>query len=255
MQINLLQNTELHNVILGQNGLETRKGLRAVLDKEDVNSLIHDGLHEKFVFGFSAESANTGEVFHYLFSIYSKYLYQSLWDDQFNCLGIARIGKLTADLEPFSYAINYNQIVVNSRSLPYPLWGFIGGTLVKAEKQQSINPDTPSLTLFPGRVCGFADRFVWAYANQIIINDPGTEPRTICAPNAISFGGTVLDLFQAGEGGNLIIVCTDGVYHLMVLLVISSKVLFPVVLDIKVLVATMLPLQEVLLLVYLWMVL
>lgn len=214
MQINLLQNTELHNVILGQNGLETRKGLRAVLDKEDVNSLIHDGLHEKFVFGFSAESANTGEVFHYLFSIYNKYLYQSLWDDQFNCLGIARIGKLTADLEPFSYAINYNQIVVNSRSLPYPLWGFIGGTLVKAEKQQSINPDTPSLTLFPGRVCGFADRFVWAYANQIIINDPGTEPRTICAPNAISFGGTVLDLFQAGEGGNLIIVCTDGVYQI-----------------------------------------
>lgn len=214
MQINLLQNTELHNVILGQTGLETRKGLRAVLDKEDVGSLNHSGLHEKFVFGFSAESANTGQVFHYLFSIYQKRLWQSLWDEQFNCLSLVKIAKINTDLEPFSYAINYNQIIVNSRSLPYPLWGFIGGTLVKAEKQPSINPDTPSLTLFPGRVCSFADRFVWAYANQIIINDPGTEPRTICAPNAISFGGTVLDLFQAGEGGNLIIVCTDGVYQL-----------------------------------------
>lgn len=217
MQINLLENTELHNIILGENGLESRKGLQAALRYEDIGVIMprtSAGTRTEFVFGFSVESATSGQVFHYIFSKENKKLYQSIYDEQFICLSDSYLADLNADLEPFSYAVNYNQIIVNSRSLPYPLWGFIGGTLVKAEKVDSINPDTPALTLFPGRVCSFADRFVWAYANQIIINDPGTEPRTICAPNAISFGGTVLDLFQAGQGGNLIVICTDAAYQI-----------------------------------------
>jgi len=219
MELNLLSpNVELHNVILGPDGLETRGGLYAKLNIEDVGVFTPrtaSGTQTSFVFGFSAESANTGDVFHYIFSIdSSNNLYQSIYDEQFECRAYSVVGVVNSDLEPFSYAINYNQIIVNSRSLPYPLWGFIGGSLVKAETVESINPDTPALTLFPGRVCSFADRFVWAYANQIIINDPGTEPRTITAPNAISFGGTVLDLFQSGEGGNLVVVCTDATYQL-----------------------------------------
>lgn len=219
MELNLLSpNTELHNVVIGPQGLESRKGLYSKLNIEDVGVLTPrtgDGTQTSFVFGFSVESANTGEAFHYIFSLdSSNVLYQSIYNEQFECLSYSDIGKVNADLEPFSYAVNYNQIIVNSRSLPYPLWGFVGGSLVKAEKVDSINPDTPALTLFPGRVCSFADRFVWAYANQIIINDPGTEPRTICAPNAVSFGGTVLDLFQSGEGGNLVVVCTDATYQL-----------------------------------------
>lgn len=219
MDINLLSpNVELHNVVVGNEGLETRKGFVSLLDIEDVGVATpraSAGTQEEFVFAFSCESANTGDVFHYVFSFDgSKTLYQSIYDEQFSCLAHAAIAKINSVLQPFSYAINYNQIIVNSSSLPYPLWGFIGGTLVRANKVDSINPDTPSLTLFPGRVCSFADRFVWAYANQIIVNDPGTEPRTICAPNAVSFGGTVLDLFQSGEGGNLIVVCTDATYQI-----------------------------------------
>lgn len=220
MEINLLSpQVELHNVILGPETLESRKGFVSKLDILDVGVLTPrvspGGDQTNFIFGFSCESANTGHVFHYLFSKdANNILHQSVYDEEFNCLAFVEVGPLTTDLEPFSYAINYNQIVVNSSSMPFPLWGFIGGTLVRADKQPSINPDTPALTLFPGRVCSFADRFVWAYENQIIVNDPGTEPRTICAPNAVSFGGTILDLFQSGEGGNLIVVCTDATYQI-----------------------------------------
>lgn len=217
MEINFKNpDTEFHNVVDGPFGLQTRSGAVVELHIKDIgmpNPRVLPSTELKILYGFSTESANSGEVFHYLFTK-DQYGVLNSWvyDGQFICRGYSSVGVLTADLEPMSVAINYNQIVVNSSSMPYPLWGFIGGTLTKAEKVDSINPDTPALTLFPGRVCSFADRFVWSYANQIIFNDPGTEPRTITGNNAISFGGTVLDIFQAGQGGNLIVVCTDATY-------------------------------------------
>jgi hypothetical protein len=217
MEINLINESELHNVVSGPEGLQTRPGLKTILRVEDlgvVTPRTAAGTQTAIVSGFSCESANTGEVFHYLFSVDAVNECTGwVYSDEMECLGSYTIGQL-ASRTPFSVAINYNQIVVNSPGLPFPLWGFIGGTLVRARAVDSINPDTPDLTLFPGRVCGFADRFVWAYANQIIINDPGTEPRTICGQNTASFGGTVLDLFQAGEGGALVVVCTDATYQI-----------------------------------------
>lgn len=219
MQIDLNgQDVEYHNVVQGIRGLEVRPGFLTELIIQDIGvqtPRAASGTSTKFLYGFSIDSANSGETYHYLFTAdANSNLICSLYDSQMTCRSSFAIGKMTQDAEPFSVAINYNQIVVNSRSMPYPLWGFVGGSLVKANRVESINPDTPALTLFPGRVCGFADRFAWAYANQVIFNDPGTEPRTITAPNAISFGGTVLDLFQSGEGGNLIVVCTDATYSI-----------------------------------------
>jgi len=219
MEVNInTPETEFHNIYEGPRGLEVRPGFVTQLRVEDIGVATprsSAGTSTKIIFAFSAESANTGETFHYLFSQdSSNNLIASVYDSQFICRSSYTVGPMTADPEPFSVAINYNQIVVNSRSMPYPLWGFVGGSLVRANKVESINPDTPALTLFPGRVCSFADRFAWAYANQVIFNDPGTEPRTITAPNAISFGGTVLDLFQAGTGGALIVVCTDATYSI-----------------------------------------
>lgn len=219
MQIDLNgPDVEYHNIVEGIRGLEVRPGFLTELRVEDIGvqtPRAANGTSTKFLFGFSADSANTGESYHYLFTAdASSNLICSLYDCQMVCRSSFTVGRMTQDAEPFSVAINYNQIVVNSRSMPYPLWGFVGGSLVKANRVESINPDTPALTLFPGRVCSFADRFAWAYANQVIFNDPGTEPRTITAPNAISFGGTVLDLFQSGEGGNLIVVCTDATYSI-----------------------------------------
>lgn len=219
MEINInTPETEYHNVFEGPFGLQVRNGIVTSLRVEDIGVVTPRsaaGTSIKIVYAFSAESANSGDTYHYIFSQdASNNLIASIYDSQFICRSSYTVGKMTADAEPFSVAINYNQIVVNSRSLPYPLWGFVGSSLVKATKVESINPDTPALTLFPGRVCSFADRFAWAYANQVIFNDPGTEPRTITAPNAISFGGTVLDLFQSGEGGNLIVVCTDATYSI-----------------------------------------
>lgn len=219
MQVNIkTSESEFHNIIEGQYGLQTRNGAVVELSIKDVGvstPRTATGTQTRFVYGFSIDSANSGDTYHYLFSVdSSNVLYASLYDAQFICRGFNSVGSLTADFEPFSVAINYNQIIVNSKSMPFPLWGFVGGTLTKAIKVESINPDTPALTLFPGRVCSFADRFAWAYANQVIFNDPGTEPRTICGNNAIAFGGTVLDLFQAGEGGNLIVVCSDATYSI-----------------------------------------
>jgi hypothetical protein len=72
MEINLLSpQVELHNVILGPETLESRKGFVCKLDILDVGVLTPrflNGDQTNFVFGFSCESANTGHVFHYLFS-------------------------------------------------------------------------------------------------------------------------------------------------------------------------------------------
>jgi hypothetical protein len=222
MEINInTPEAEFHNVVDGIRGLEVRPGLYTILQITDVEGTFNanrersaDGIVNEFIFGFSIESANSGQVFHYIFTKKTSdgTVFSHIYDEQMYWMSTVSIGRIANDLEPFSVAINYNQIIVSSASIPFPLWGFIGGSLVKANKVTSINPDTPALTLYPGRVASFADRFVWAYANQISISDPGTEPRTICGPNTISFGGTVLDLFQAGEGGALIVVCTDATY-------------------------------------------
>jgi hypothetical protein len=221
IQINTNE-SEFHNVVDTIRGLEVRPGLCTILQTADLFGT-YNAAHERtangpttsFIFGFSVESANSGQVFNYLFDRAANgFVYQHIYDEQMYWMASEQLGTapILGDIEPFAVAVNYNQIIVSSASIPFPLWGFIGGTLVKAEKQPSINPDTPNLTLYPGRVASFADRFVWAYANQISFSDPGTEPRTICGPNTIAFGGTVLDMFQAGEGGSLIVVCTDATY-------------------------------------------
>jgi hypothetical protein len=219
MDIDLLSpDNEYHGVVMGPYGLQTRSGIVTTVGIDDFAGSFGTYTPDTIAAAFTAQSANTGAVYHYVYvTAKDGYANFSLWEAMLDSEMYVRGTRLVAERwtnssEPFSVAINYNQIVVNARSLPYPLWGFIGSNLIKAESKPSINPDTPALTLFPGRVCTFADRFVWAFANQIIINDPGTEPRTICAPNAISFGGTVLDVFQAGSGGNLVVVCSDATY-------------------------------------------
>jgi hypothetical protein len=118
------------------------------------------------------------------------------------------IGTCVDENAVVTHSINNNQIVVNSPGWTTPAWGFIGSTLIPANKVEAspANPDTPALDLFPGLVCSFADRTVWAYRNQIIISNPGTEPRTLTAPNSLSFNGEITDIFQSAEGD--LIVCT-----------------------------------------------
>ena len=166
MQIDLNSpKAEYHNVVEGIRGLEVRPGFLTELRIEDIGVATprsSNGTSTKFVYGFSIDSANTGETFHYLFSQdASSNLIASVYDSQMFCRSSYTIGKMTQDAEPFSVAINYNQIVINSRSMPFPLWGFIGGSLTKANKVESINPDTQALNIFTGRVCSFEDSFSW----------------------------------------------------------------------------------------------
>lgn len=169
-------------------------------------------------YGFTAQSFS-GQTYHYILGNNNAlgdgsvdvYIYDEEWVLISSALDIA---EQYDPLAVWSHAITYGQIVVNSPGISKPLWGFIGSTLIAAERVDSISPDTPALDLFPGLVCSFADRICWTFNNQVYINDPGTEPRTITTPNAIGLAGKITDLFQAGSGGELIIVTTDGVYSL-----------------------------------------
>ena len=49
--------TEFHNIFSGADGLEVRSALFSLLEASDGT---------QFIYGCSAESANTGDVFHYL---------------------------------------------------------------------------------------------------------------------------------------------------------------------------------------------
>lgn len=168
-------------------------------------------------YGVSIQSIG-GELYHYIFAndvVGSNAVNCEIYDDEWVLLSAtANVAVITDESTPWTHAAVYGQLVVNSPGLSTPLWGWIGGPLQRAVPVPSLSEDTPAITLFPGLVCQFGDRIAWAIANQVYINDPGTEPRTITTLNAIGLGGKITDIFQAGAGGELIIVTTDGVYTL-----------------------------------------
>lgn len=167
-----------------------------------------------YLYGFSVTSI-TGTQYFYDFILETDgSITAQLFDSEYTALGTESIGQLIDRSAPVSHAINYGQVVINSAGWSTPVWCYIGSTPIPAQKVESINPDTPALDLFTGQVCSFADRFVWSYRNQIIINDPGTEPRTITSPNSISFSGDICDIFQQGGTGSLIVITTVATYTL-----------------------------------------
>lgn len=199
-----LDSGEFHNVVRSAEGrLVVRDKLR-VISEDD------------YIFAFSVVAATTSEVWHYVFTRGNipapNTIYLSLYNDNFILQALVAVGTIVDPKAGISYAVNYNQVVVNSPGWSQPLWGFIGSTLIPAVKTESDQPDTPAISLFSGMVCSFADRTVWAYRNQIYINEPDTDPRCITSSFALGTSGVVTDMFQSGDGGDLIIVTTDGLF-------------------------------------------
>jgi hypothetical protein len=178
---------------------------------------INSGTGATAVYAFSIENQNTTEVMHYV--IYNNGLL-AIYDEEF-VLQFSRVisaessaGFPEAAIGSFTHAVVNNQLIINSEYLSAPIYGVVGGGVIAAVKVASINPDTSALDLLPGGVAVFGDRMVYSYFNQIFISDPGTEPRTIVAENTISFGGKVLDMFQAGPNGLFYVFTTAGLYTL-----------------------------------------
>jgi hypothetical protein len=178
---------------------------------------INSGTGATAVYAFSIENQNTTEVMHYV--IYNNGLL-AIYDEEF-VLQFSRVisaestaGFPEAAIGSFTHAVVNNQLIINSEYLSAPIYGVVGGGVIAAVKVASINPDTSALDLLPGGVAVFGDRMVYSYYNQIFISDPGTEPRTIVAENTISFGGKVLDMFQAGPNGLFYVFTTAGLYTL-----------------------------------------
>lgn len=172
---------------------------------------------QKIIYGFSLESQNTTEVWHYI--IFDSGIlvcyneeFQEIW--RLSIAAESANGLPDASIGSFTHAVSYNQFIINSEYLTGPIYGYVGGGAILASKVASINPDTTALELLPGGVATFGDRIVYSYYNQIFINDPGVDPRTIVAENAIAFEGKVLDMFQAGPQGNFYVITTESVYVL-----------------------------------------
>lgn len=169
------------------------------------------------VYAFSIENQNTTEVMHYI--IYNTGLL-SIYDEEFvlqfsaNISAESNSGFPDAAVGSFSHAVVSGQLIINSEYLSAPIYGVVGGGVIAAVKVASINPDTSAIDLLPGGVAVFGDRMVYSYFNTIFISDPGTEVRTIVAQNTISFGGKVLDMFQAGPNGLFYVITTVGLYTL-----------------------------------------
>lgn len=198
-------------MIVTSQGLQTREGFY-------FPEQLSGGYVDAVLYAFSIRS-NTGSFYYYVFTKESTLttvdaITCRVYDQDWQILTETTVGQIIDSTLPVTHAINYNQVIINSPGWSTPLWAIVGSAPVQAVKVESINPDTPALNLLPGLVCSFADRFVWSYGNSIYINDPGTEPRTITTPNAIPFEGLITNLFQAGSGGELVVITSTAVYTL-----------------------------------------
>lgn len=196
---------ELHNVLRKGRELRTRRAL--VQHKTPTTGTTYVG-------GFSIESPNTTEVWHYLFEqvtatgavtlrCYTEE-YLELWS---HLLGVMQ------ERPVITWGAQNAQVMVNSPSFSAPLYGLVGGGMITATKATSVNSDTTALDLPAGHLCTFGDRFVIAQGNVLFFNDPGVDPRSFVAENVVAMPGSVYDIVQ-GPGGALYIATSAGVYTL-----------------------------------------
>lgn len=200
-----ISNAELHNIVKRKGGLEVRKGLV---------SIKHATVGTKYVGGFSVESPFTTEVWHYLFeqSTATREVVMRVYTEDFLEMFTQDLGPL--DSNPvITHAVYNNQIMVNSPSFSSPLYGLVGGGIIPAVKTESSNRDTTALEIPQGHICSFGDRMPIAQGNVIYFNDPGVDPRTYVAQNALPLSGTVYDMFQ-GDDGALYMFTSAGVYYM-----------------------------------------
>lgn len=200
-----ISNAELHNLVKRKGGLEVRPSYQPVKVPP---------LGSVYVGGFSVESPFTTEVWHYLFEQDTGTMFCTMrvYTEEFLEMFSHPLGALPKD-PIITHAVVNHQIMVNSPSFSAPLYGLVGGGLIQAIKTESQNPDTTALELPQGHIASFGDRMPIAQGNIIYFNDPGVDPRTYVAQNALPLSGTIYDMFQ-GDDGALYCFTSAGVFFI-----------------------------------------
>lgn len=201
-----LDGFELHNLVRTPDGIRTRKGLVSV--KTPTASTT-------YVAGFTVESPNTTEPWHYLFE----------QDDAAGAVTLRVYTEEFVELYSFSLGVMQRdpvitcgtaqkQLMINSPSFSAPVYGVIGGGVITAQKTDSTNEDTTALDIPAGHICSFGDRLAIAGGDTVYFNDPGLDPRSFVVENATDFGaGAIYDIFQ-GPDGALYVFCSGGAFSL-----------------------------------------
>lgn len=204
-----LSSFELHNIVVGDKGLQVRDGLRLLVQASSIAAGC------AIVAGFSIESPKTTEVFHYLFlrnettAVVTVYVLT----EEFVELYALELGVLPAELV-VTHAVANRQVLINSPQFSQALYGFVGGGLIAAQKVDSVYTGNTTLEIPTGLCCTFGDRIAVAQHDAVYFNDPGVEIRTFADVNAVSFDtGTIYDMFQA-EGGALWILGSENIVAL-----------------------------------------
>lgn len=196
---------ELHNLEKDGANLRGRRAL-ASLKTPSVNTL--------FVGGFTLESPNTTEPWHYLFeqSTLTGVATLRVFNEEFFEIFNYPLGVLQKN-PAITYASQNMQVMINSPALSVPLYGLVGGGVIAAVKTASALEDTTALDIPGGHICVFGDRFAIAQGNDLFFNDPGIDPRTFVDENVVALPGTIYDIFQ-GQDGTLYIFTSAGAYTL-----------------------------------------
>lgn len=206
--------TKYHNISLLPEFVESRNmyyGPDGIWRAREGLETIDEG---NFVYGFTA-SAYSGNRYHYIFRLDfvtpGSTVTCDIYDEDWILLNSSVVARALDLSAPWSHAIVDGQVVINSPGLSTPLYANIGSSPVTAIAVPSTIPDKTTLALLPGLVCNFSDRIVYAFKNQIYINEVFS---LLTITNGIGLEGKICDIFQQGAEGNLIIVTTDFVYSL-----------------------------------------
>lgn len=196
---------EMQNIAKSGDGLRTRKGIQYTKAPSGGT---------RFVGGFSSESPNTTEVWHYLFeqNTTTNVVTLRVFTEEFQELYSYVLGHLSKNPVITSSTTN-RQILINSPAFSSPLYSVQGGGTIAAVKVPSTIEDFTALDLQPGHVCSFGDRPCIASGAVLAFGDGGIDPRTFVAENLAAIPGSVFDIFQAGDGA-LQIFTSAGVYTL-----------------------------------------
>jgi hypothetical protein len=184
---------ELENMVRVGDTLRTRKGFVSVKTPT---------AGTKFVAAWTQESPFTSEPWQYLVeqSTTTRLCTLRVFTEEYGEMFSLDLGVLQKNPVITQGSVN-NQMMVNSPAFSTGLYGLVGGGLITAVKTASEQPDTTALDIPAGHVCAFGDRFPIAQGNIEFFNDPGIDPRTYVAENAVPLPGNIYDHMQGPDGG------------------------------------------------------
>lgn len=166
------------------------------------------------LFCHTVKCQTTNENWHYILFQNSSTNVISLrcYDD--NLVSVEQFVYATkSPVRAFSCSILENMVLFTSPDLP-AVFSIIGGTMVLAEKQESVNPATTAIADIPkGLSVSWAGRVVIASSDGLYFSD-ALYPLTYVGENVIDPPGGVIYGIHVSSGGALVVVTSTGVWAL-----------------------------------------